>query len=380
MNYPENAGNLLNVPLTNEGIKEVLGFFHHELSQQSKEIGIINRRLSQIITSSPENDETEAKLFIEATNRRIDNISLSIESLTQQVLMQENTTKSLIQSMRNSLQCTIDENIKRIETRINEIQKATDNSVCFQEIFNLKIKEAIEEQLQEKFDVIDQVILELKEENANINAETATRVSKTPTTKSGKKRPLSSQRIKKIANHPSLISNNQMIFDAAPSNQIQSQDSVKIIQIQTDIEKLKEQINESSQPTTSNLDDLQLFERMSKLIKENENEINSSFQNVHSRIDDCATKNELFEIVQGFIASGAEGVAEVHMKKQQNSSTRNLSSEKTNRSMEFGPINIIKQTTPRKSAHITLITGDYLKRPPSQHIIKQGTFSKPKRL
>ena len=71
---------------TDEGIREIIGFLHHKISQQEKDIALLNRRVAELIQNSKSSDQSTIQAFMEASNCRLDSFSASIQSLTDQMV------------------------------------------------------------------------------------------------------------------------------------------------------------------------------------------------------------------------------------------------------------------------------------------------------
>ena len=80
-----------------ENARDIIGFFHHNLSQHTKEISVINTTLADLIKSKIDDDfKDNVKKFIDSTETRIERLSTSFKLLTKQVFHNDSTIQNLI--------------------------------------------------------------------------------------------------------------------------------------------------------------------------------------------------------------------------------------------------------------------------------------------
>lgn len=91
LNFEMESINIEGIPATKD-IGVILGFFHNRISQQEKDIGLINRRVSELYQTAQFTDHEKLQLFIDESNQKFENFASSIKTLKSQVLILTNSS------------------------------------------------------------------------------------------------------------------------------------------------------------------------------------------------------------------------------------------------------------------------------------------------
>jgi len=121
-----------------EGIQNVIGYLHNEISQQKKDIALLTKKVSEI---SEKCNLNEIALLLEANNTRLESFAASIASLTQQVISNQTAIQNVKDYFNEQFQKTND-NMKQIERRLDAFENLN-------KLFNLKLSEDMHKSFQE---------------------------------------------------------------------------------------------------------------------------------------------------------------------------------------------------------------------------------------
>ena len=327
----------------NENIREVLGFFHHQISQLSKDVALINRRVADLCKTADEQNTQSFAVFVEASNKRLDGFAASIQSVTDELIQNEALLKDKMEAFTTSVRNEFNEKLAKLEVRVNEIQHKSDNSRVLSEMLEVKLND-VGEKTGKEINLLHGELAALRNGDKNLLApiETKPRPYSRNSAKKAISRPVSATRRKRnVSSNPETYVcsvSNIHIFDCGPKKD------------------LIDQMEDARNVLRDMQDTRNMLDRFGQYDKE--------FQCVHDRLDKCALKSELFEIIQGFVASGAEGVVKtdsrVHML---NPSSKPVVIRAAH--SDFG----LSQDTRQTSAHVKLINGDCLRRP-----VTTGTY------
>jgi Fe2+ transport system protein B len=113
---------------SSDNVREVLGFLHYQVSQQSKEIAVLNRRVAQLMQSTHEQERIDFTISIDSCNQRIDTFTASVRSITEQLLQNEAVVQNQIDRLHANVRNEISEKIRKTDARMTTIQQIADNS------------------------------------------------------------------------------------------------------------------------------------------------------------------------------------------------------------------------------------------------------------
>ncbi|OHT13445.1 hypothetical protein TRFO_16293 [Tritrichomonas foetus] len=103
-------------------VQDILGFFHHQLSQQAKDIAILNRRVAELLQNSKISDQATVSSLIETSHSRLDSYGASIKSLTDQIIQLQNVTAHNLTAFKNNIRNEIKSDIDQITSEIGNIK------------------------------------------------------------------------------------------------------------------------------------------------------------------------------------------------------------------------------------------------------------------
>lgn len=123
-------GKMMNI----ENTREVLGLFHHSISQHTKEIAAINTSLAALLKNQTENNfKQEVKEFMDDMSTKFDRLSTSLELLTKQVFQNEDAIKNLIKTSTNKLESEKNSNeVNNNSDVLKFIQELRDNQTSLE--------------------------------------------------------------------------------------------------------------------------------------------------------------------------------------------------------------------------------------------------------
>lgn len=384
---------------TGEGIREILGFLHHRISQQEKDIALLNRRVAELIQNSKSSEQSTVQAFIEASNCRLDSFSASIQSLTDQMV--KFTVPSQIQLINksknnlNELKNGMKEEINQINTEIESLKAQmirlnTDKDKCLNSSFQSDLNSN-------------------KDQNEQINQKP--KIHKKSKSKKSKIVSISIFDIKPNQNNhnPSKLQYktdiesltneiNQLKKTITKHNEISNQ---KFLSINKRIDDLEGKLNSTHTESLPKSDENLISEQNSKkleidfpLNKEIENEIDSLTEKVYP-INIRQQNSQNLQVIQSSDSLDILPFSdnELNSKISQKNSLTNINYNTNNNSLiskhksfastaklnsqakKVSQSKMTQNATPRKTAtHYTLINGDCLKRPGSQMIQKRVPY------
>lgn len=380
-----------------DGVREILGFFHHRISQQEKDIALINRRVAELIQNSKSSDQSTVQAFMEASNCRLDGFSASIQSLTDQMVQltmpnQVHCIDTLTKSKNSiiELKNEVSDEISQINTEISLLKNQMIQLSL--EHHQDEITNDNESDLPEKKNTKLNLKSKKNKKNKAIknNLSTISIFDINPSTNSPKQEYLSS--IEFITNEINQIKM-KINNDNDISNQKFERTNKRIDEIE---EKLQLLLNAQSQSNETNLINNQNnlkkvgFDFTSK--NENNNEIEKNGATLGNKSTNCNSQNEIESpnTINNIPSSDSINfltVSDLDLKNRisQKGSLGTInynygdkpksfaSTDKMNRNGSSPKI--AQNQTPRKAtAHYTIINGDCLKRPGSQMVQKRGYY------
>lgn len=306
--------------LSSDNIKEVLGAFHKVLSQHTKEIAILTKRIQALLQNSHYggiNDNIQ--IFIETNNQRYESFSASLKSITEQVAHLEksrgveggNTANKRLQDMSKT--------ISILDTKITDLES------------ELKEEKGKRLQLEEK--IIDL----MNSSSIDISPKLIKKGKKIV----GRKTPL--------RNRPPSVQNTAPVQSPqsppSPSQAENNESTSSLYNIQSNLNALKKTVQDMRIKENNDIAQMNIkINDIHTSFAKNTNEINEEFQTVHSRIDDCVSKADFVSFTQSL--------------------------------NENEQVSIKKLQTPRRSVHVTMINGDSLTRPSQRYTIHPSTNSR----
>jgi hypothetical protein len=266
------------VPPSTDNPREILGFVNYQLTQQAKEISILNRRVADLMQSSHSEP-------IAPTSTPNESIEPRLASLEEKV---DNILTRLEKDIPLQIRCVelqVDEHQYLIKTATAAHESLDQRVAQLREICNQR-----ETNSSESFDRILTDIAILKHGQPlttrelrplNITGQSGSRLtfSKTTPTSQRRTREKEIQSLPVVSISPSPLSGDPQIQELA-----------------SEMESLKKLIEDRREPDVLETENRAFLER-------------SLFQ-MSKQLESCAKKNDLYELMQCFIASGADGVFE----------------------------------------------------------------------
>jgi hypothetical protein len=309
---------------SSDNVREVLGFLHYQVSQQSKEIAVLNRRVAQLMQSTHEQERVDFTVYINGCNQRMDTFTASIRSITEQVIQHEEVVRHHLNSFSASVRSDLNDKIQKLESKISQIQQAVDNTKVSAEVLDLRIaelKNQAKEQEKRNSDAFDQVqtdIAALKHGQPFVAHEILPADRKAA---SGKRSESSHRKHAKVIPRSSIESMEVVDVHPTPENVFGD--------LRSEILELKNLV-------------------YSGMVAQDQGQMGRELLTLNLRINDCATKADLYDVTQCFMAAGSEGVAEYILRKR-------------------GALTVVpsggKQVARQTAAHVKVISGECLKRP-----------------
>lgn len=245
-----------------QNAQDIIGFLHHNISQHTKEIAVINTTLADISKNKIDNNfKSSVVEFMEHTETKVERLSTSFKLLTKQVFHND----ASIQNMINS-----------------SLEKVT-NQTSSGDLEEIKNNQ---KNILERLDALENAKITKKCELSN--TETILIYDSPPEKK------------KKSLNV------NKVVFDHEEINNNEERDKLieSLLQRVDDLEKLRETIRNENQENSKNIGQNMLLSQKSindmKMLlnvsdKNNKNEIDQ----IKKRLDTFATKEELNLYLQG---------------------------------------------------------------------------------
>lgn len=353
---------------SSEGVREILGFLHHRISQQEKDIALLNRRVAELIQNFKSSEQSTVQAFMEASNCRLDSFSASIQSLTDQMIKftlpnQLNIiskSKENYNELKNETKEEIDKIKKEIESLKNQIiylnsnqneqenpkQKAHKKSkIKKNKLVSVSIFDSKPQNSDKSIDTLTNEINQLKKKIINQNEIT------------NQKYESANRRIDELEEKLESIQNKPLQFneDTQKVQQNHTKNEVDFLPNKEKDEKvLSIDLHHQNSPILKSTDSIESFQ-ISDVDFQNQINRKSSLNNINYNYDDSNDNDRI-------------------SKHKSFASTTKLNSPNKKSSQ----VKMNQNATPRKTAtHYTLINGDYLKRPGSQMIQKRNPYKSP---
>ena len=332
-----------NVASGNENIREALGFFHHQISQLSKDMAFLNKRVADLSKNMRDQDDSAFSVFVEATNKRLDGFGASIQSVTDHLIQHESLVKQNFENLSASIRSEFSDKINKITARVDEIQHKSDNSKCFSDILELKVSE-----LTSAVKTNEESLMEIRNELHALKCDGRAQAVLTPT--EPKRKTLNKNGLKKSLSRPATSSRRKRGYC----------DQAEILTPATVTEHIhvfdcrpRQDILERLEAAQTFLDDLKTTRGFLDKIEQHDREI--AF--VKNKFNDYALKSELWDLLHEFLSSTQDGVDGTESRR---TAFVRPGVIVTPQNSDFGVKNpYVRQ----KSAHVKLINGDSLKRP-----------------
>lgn len=140
--------NGIKISVNADNITEILGYYHHELSQHTNDINTIKQHIQTLLeenqkktekeiyansTNSKSNSEQSFSIFIDACNARLEAFAASIKSISQQIVIIDESShklKDYVDSKITSFQSQIENIEKSIQTMPDVNNESNNISPC----------------------------------------------------------------------------------------------------------------------------------------------------------------------------------------------------------------------------------------------------------
>jgi hypothetical protein len=319
-----------NVSPSTDNVREVLGFFHYQLSQQAKEIAVLNRHVAQLMQTAPDHEQSDLSRHIESCDTRFDSFAATIHTITDQLRQVQALALHSYESVCSNVRDEFNQKIEKVEIHVNEI---ADSSIALNSLLELKLVE-VEQHASARESIVNDAFDQLQADVAGLKPLIASLEEKVELT----------YRLALKKSQPRIESSHRRHHRAAfAQNDIESTTIIDV------------------QPAARDCDELRGEIRALKLLIEGQqfdrSLLDPEFRHIHQRIDECAKKSDLYELTQCFIASGAQGVAEYVLRKRAPDESR--------------PLGLGRQPTRQTSTYVKIISGECLKRQPSHRAGRQ---------
>jgi hypothetical protein len=288
--------------------QDLLKIINGQLNQHSKELAVLNHRI-EVLASQVSGDESPLYLYMKTNDQRNNGIAASIQSITEQLLQQNSLMGQRLDSLSTRLRSEMNDRLQTIDIRLDEIQHVADNSKCAGEILELKVDEIRAFASQPDFPIAEGSLA--KEAKPTKLRKSVTRPESTQ----------NKQRSKYFGGRVQL----SPIGDETMAKSTDSH----LEKLQAEVQHLKDMVSRSQ-----SMDD-------PKMVRLNQ------------RIDECAKKSDLNEIIQCFMGAGANGACEPVSLKQRHFGER----------PRLAVPNDIGAMSRYPSVHVQLINGETLHRP-----------------
>ena len=303
-------------------IEEILGFFHHQLSQHSKDIGLLNSRVADLIKQSQISDHSTVVSFINASNTRLDGYGASILSLTDQIVQNQNVNIQNMESFKSNIRNEIKDEIKEITKEIEDLKQ----NICKYNFLN-------------SFNENDT-------SNDNILINNNTTLKKHKKKKGNIKKFTRSPNNKLHINKNSNVSVNETIIDIKPRTNSSHDENLT-----NDIENLKKSMGRHENTVTEKLNAMD--KKINDFSIKFRNLMDAAILNIRKELDQ--QKNEDSNIMQAASLESIDSLVEYQPKRT-----------KPYQNNDFKRQTNIKPSPRKTQTHYTLINGDCLKRPGTQ--------------
>lgn len=242
-----------------EGAKEAFAFFHHQISQLSKDVASLNKRVAEL--SKDRDTQPVSSLIADLSS-----------SLTQKQQQHEAQVKETLENLSTDIRTEFTDKLLDIGIKVNEIRHRSDTVKTITATLEPRVTELVD-----KSRTTEMELLQIRNELAELKKQPPLAPIEPAKTYS---RPVSPRR---SLNRYSRLEHIEIFTsEASPEALLRLGDSQNLLRELKSAQKLFNEVNDHSEKLTA----------------------------VMEKLDEYATKSDLYAIVQGFIASGADGVAE----------------------------------------------------------------------
>jgi len=261
-----------------ENARDVIGFFHHNISQHTKEIAVINTALADLIKAKVDDEfKDTVKTFMQTSETRFERLSTSFKLLTKQVFHNDSTLQAILDRHNSNNEASvpkisIDDNSKPKPDAISELLKA-------------------------------QTVLQKRLDDIEIR--------------------IGSQNLQK--------SQNMVVFDCSPSTVTvgKSEPQKSIIQQLEEIETLKKTQQENFKQTIT------MFKDLSNRANESLDFYTQEVQGLYQKMEKLATKEEVRSLYKDVYSPGNRDL--ITNRKQRPSTATNANQNQTQVSIDQPP-------------------------------------------
>ena len=255
----------------NENIKEVFGYFHHQLNQISNDVAVLTKRVAALAN---DRDNAPFSAVLEAHTKRIDDLTVSLQSVTNQVTQQESFVKHSIANLSTTLQSEFSDKLLDLGIKVKESHHRSETAKQLATSLDARVTDT-----EAKSTQAEKELLQLRTELAELKKQNLPPAILTPIEPlpSNRSRSSSPRRKHSTLNHIEIVT-----FPPSPD--------------------IFSRVDEAKSALIEIKSTQKLLDRVS--------EYDQKFAAITDRLDEFATKSDLYAVIQGFIASGADGVAE----------------------------------------------------------------------
>lgn len=315
-----------------DSARDIIGFFHHNISQHTKEIAVLNTALADLAKSRVDSIfKDKVTSFMELTEQKIERLSTSFKLLTKQVFHND-----------ASVQNMIDISLDRFVEKYNKLNSEANNA-----------------NYQELLDKYNERIIELERNNA-VLTERVNFLEKMNTT-------VASQPLKKKVMFTNV--SNILIFDCTPSecqfdspdHRMSFQNAIYTLTKQKEeLKELRNIINENNKRFGGFIQASQdTFNNIGSQIKQLQDNSGEQINKIYKKFDYYVSKEELNLDLQGYGIKSSPSLG----KAQNMALTRPMTAITKNTTFE--PCDQSQFTPPLS---VTMISGDNLTRPATTQI------------
>lgn len=319
-----------------DNITEILGYYHHEISQHTNDINSLKQSMHTLAQKNNEyeKNDSDLPLFISSSNARLESFAASIHSLSQQMVMMEDS----LHKIRHQFDAKISALTKHINELETQIQINSSNSQFRSnesaEVFipdSQKIKDDINTKSLIKKSSKKKKLTNLKE-----------RLKYQIRDNSNQKHTVHNQKIDQNESKSSLDDTR-----AELETLIQSNNKA----LMEEISHLKRSIRECKSEASS--------DSFHGIFNKRNKETDAEFADIHNKLDSFVTHDELDKLLSDEMLRPKTACLS-------NSSSSTSTLIIPDRNKPRAPIQ-----TPRKTVHVTLINGETLSDKRQKQLVKQ---------
>ncbi|OHT13812.1 hypothetical protein TRFO_15927 [Tritrichomonas foetus] len=323
----------LKISVSADNITEILGYYHHELSQHTSDLNTLKQHVHNILQRNQINTSASdgMDIFLDNSNKRFESFAASIKSISKQIVLLETTYKRDIELSVTKITEYIDNCVKKLNERIDDLSDSYQKEKEKEIEFSLNNGSPKQNQSPQKPRSSLKKGSKKKKPNSHGQRERLNCVSS-----------ISQSNHNDSNNSPGGPLNHSHLPQSFPSgngnatnnNSNNTHSNVNSIfdtaKLMNEISILKNSLNDYRKNSTNEKEEIKEI-----LLKANR-EMFDEFNNVYIKLDDFVTKNDL----DAFLAD---------------------------RKPSISPYQTPRLQTPRRTVHVTLINGDSLRgRPPQQ--------------